>query len=359
MKIGHIYIYGYIGGDAVNPVKIQEAVNALLDEGVKDFIVYINSEGGDVFSGIAIYNILKPLKPIVEINGLAASMGSVIAMCGAKIRMAENAYMMIHNPITGAYGDRREMEKAQKKLEVVEKSISQAYIDKTGLSKDDITAIMDDESWYTAADALEKGLCDEVFKAGETENRIQDVIIDSLVLSEKHNNEGENKMDPKQLRTLLGLPEAATDEQVTASLTARNESAKSIRVTLKLPETATDQEVIDKLKPPETPPVVNSEDLKTQLATLQQKIEAIESGDVKAKATALVEAGITEMKVAPAMKEDMIAMAEKDFEHVQAVIKNMPVTVATQGQQVPPQPVREIEPVEALTAHYRSQEPGK
>ena len=187
MKIGHIYIYGYIGGDAVNPVKIQEAVNALLDEGIKDFIVYINSEGGDVFSGIAIYNILKPLKPTVEINGLAASMGSVIAMCGAKIRMAENSYMMIHNPITGAYGDRREMEKAQKKLEVVERSISQAYIDKTGLSKDDITAIMDDESWYTAADALEKGLCDEGFKAGETENRIQDVIIDSLVLSEKHN----------------------------------------------------------------------------------------------------------------------------------------------------------------------------
>lgn len=352
-KIGHIYIYGYIGGDAVNPVKIQESVNALLDEGVKDFVVYINSEGGDVFSGIAIYNILKPLKPIVEINGLAASMGSVIAMCGAKIRMAENAYMMIHNPITGAYGDRREMEKAQKKLEVVEKSISQAYMDKTGLSKDDVTAIMDDETWYTAEKALEKGFCDEVFKAGETENRIQDVIIDSLVLAEKH-NKGENEMDPKQLRTLLGLPESATDEQVTASLNERNESAKNIRLELKLAETATDAEVIAALKSPETPPAT-TDDMKTQLATLQKKIEAIESGDVKAKATALVESGITEMKIAPAMKEDMIAMAEKDFDHVKAIIDNMPVAVAAQGQPSVQQ-TREIEPVEALTAHYRAQE---
>ena len=215
---------------------------------------------------------------------------------------------------------------------------------------------MDDETWYTAETALEKGFCDEVFKAGEIENRVQSVIIDSLISSEKH-NEGGNEMDPKQLRALLGLPEAATDAQVTAKLTEVNVSSKSIRAELKLAETATDAEVIAALKTPEpTPtPAGTPEDLKAQMAALQAKMDTFVTGDMKTKAEALVKQGVKDLKVPPAIQDNMIKQAMVNFDAVKEQIDNMPVIIAATTP-TPAVPQRVIDNAESLTAYYRSQE---
>ena len=127
--------------------------------------VYINSAGGDVFDGVAIYNILKRnrAKVIVEIDALAASIASVIAMAGDEIRMADNALMMIHNPWGMAIGDVNEFLKIIDTLnKVKDSSIMPAYQKQTGLEEERIAELMDDETWMSAAEAKEYGFIDEV-----------------------------------------------------------------------------------------------------------------------------------------------------------------------------------------------------
>lgn len=130
----------------------------------KALSVSINSNGGDVFQGIAIYNMLKAHGGDVEVRvmGLAASIASVIAMAGKKIKMPENAYMMIHNPWSFAMGDSEEMRKSADVLDKISESLVTTYVARTGKSADDIKAIMAEETWLSAADAVEMGFADEM-----------------------------------------------------------------------------------------------------------------------------------------------------------------------------------------------------
>ena len=126
--------------------------------------IWVNSPGGDCIAASQIYAMLMDYKGAVtvKIDGLAASAASVIAMAGTKILMAPTAMMMIHNPITMAFGDHGDMEKAIEMLAEVKEAIINAYEIKTGLSRAKLSHLMDEETWMNANKAIEFGFADDI-----------------------------------------------------------------------------------------------------------------------------------------------------------------------------------------------------
>ena len=152
-------------GDEVTPQLFKDELYA--DSG--DITVWINSPGGDVFAAAQIYNMLRDYKGhvTVKVDGLAASAASVIAVAGDTVLVSPVAMMMIHNPATLAMGNTKDMEAAIAMLNEVKESILNAYVDKTGLSRNKLSKMMDDETWFNAKKAVELGFADKVLFAAE------------------------------------------------------------------------------------------------------------------------------------------------------------------------------------------------
>ena len=140
--------------------------------GEGDITVWINSPGGDCIAAAQIYNMLMEYKGnvTVKIDGIAASAASVIAMAGTKVLMSPVSMMMIHNPMTIAFGDHEEMAKAIDMLASVKDSIINAYEIKTGLSRAKLSHLMDSETWMDAGKAEELGFSDGTLKRAGTED---------------------------------------------------------------------------------------------------------------------------------------------------------------------------------------------
>jgi ATP-dependent Clp protease protease subunit len=162
-----LLLYGPISesswwGDEITPKQFNDDLLALGD--VKEIKVRINSPGGDVFAAAAIYNSLKqhPAQVHTYVDGLAASAASVIAMAGDRVTMPAASMMMIHNPITIAMGDAREMRATADVLDKVRDTIIEAYQSKTSMPRADIIGLMNSETWMTGQDAVSKGFADEV-----------------------------------------------------------------------------------------------------------------------------------------------------------------------------------------------------
>lgn len=144
--------------DEVSPRQFEKELKA----GTGPVTVWINSYGGDVFAAARIYNMLREYKGkvTVKIDGIAASAASVIAMAGDEVLMSPVSTMMIHNPWTYAAGDARDFERVQRELESVKETIINAYEIKTGLSREEISELMDDETYFDVNYAIEKGFAD-------------------------------------------------------------------------------------------------------------------------------------------------------------------------------------------------------
>lgn len=157
-----IYVYDEIGFWGITAKDFARDLKQLDPKG--EINLRINSPGGSVTDGIAIYNLLKNHKAKVNtfIDGLAASMASVIAMAGDKITMPENALMMIHNPWGGAMGDADELRKTADVLDKMKTALVSAYVNKTGLADTEIADLMTAETWMTGAEALEKGFATQI-----------------------------------------------------------------------------------------------------------------------------------------------------------------------------------------------------
>ena len=128
--------------------------------------VWLNSPGGDCVAASQIYSMLMDYKGdvTIKIDGIAASAASVIAMAGTKVLMAPTALMMIHNPITMAYGNHDDMQKAIEMLDEVKESIINAYEIKTNLSRVKLSHLMDTETWMNANKAIELGFADDILE---------------------------------------------------------------------------------------------------------------------------------------------------------------------------------------------------
>lgn len=157
-----IYIYDEIGYWGVTAKQFVANLKALGD--VTHIKLHINSPGGDVFDGIAIFNALKfhGAAITVYIDGLAASMASVIAMVGNPVIMPENTMMMIHKPWGFAGGDADDMRDYADLLDKVESVLIPAYAQKTGKSPEEIAAMLEDETWMNGNECVELGFADQV-----------------------------------------------------------------------------------------------------------------------------------------------------------------------------------------------------
>ena len=165
-----IYIYDQIGdywGNSYSPKDLLEDIKA---ESFNNINLYINSPGGDVFDGVAIYNILqrvksdKNIKIDVHVDGMAASIASIIAMVGDNIYMPANSMLMIHNPWTYAAGNAIELRKTAEELDKICDSMKTIYLKRFNQTDEKLTELLDSETWLSADEALEYGLCDEVLE---------------------------------------------------------------------------------------------------------------------------------------------------------------------------------------------------
>lgn len=146
-----------------------------LSAGSGPVTIWLNSPGGDVVAAARIYNMLLdyPGKVTVNIDGIAASAASVIAMAASTVAMSPVSMLMIHNPATLAMGDKTELSRALDMLESVKDSIINAYQLKTGLSRAKLSKLMDMETWMDATAAIDLGFANEILtsKQGSTPDK--------------------------------------------------------------------------------------------------------------------------------------------------------------------------------------------
>lgn len=163
----HIYIFDVIvdyawDDDEVTAKGFIDDLEALGD--VAEIVVHINSPGGSVYAGNVIYNVLKrhAAKITVMIDGLAASIASVVAMAGDEVIMPANAMLMIHDPWSYAGGNAADLRKAADMLDTAKESILTSYRAKTELNDEKLTTMMSDETWMTAQEAVDLGFADTI-----------------------------------------------------------------------------------------------------------------------------------------------------------------------------------------------------
>lgn len=157
--------------DDITPTLFASELNA----GSGPVTIWLNSPGGDVVAAARIYNMLLdyPGKVTVNIDGIAASAASVIAMAASTVAMSPVSMLMIHNPATLAMGDKTELSRALDMLESVKDSIINAYQLKTGLSRAKLSKLMDMETWMDATAAIDLGFANEILtsKQGSTPDK--------------------------------------------------------------------------------------------------------------------------------------------------------------------------------------------
>lgn len=160
-----ITIYDEIGAWGVTSKDFIEVLKALGEPAVID--VRLNSGGGDVFDGLAIYHALKrhPARIDVWVDGLAASIASIIAMAGDAISMPENSYLMIHDPSAFVVGRAEDMSKMAETLRSIKQSLVNIYARRTGIEPDEIASLMADETWFDGPTAVARGFATALIDA--------------------------------------------------------------------------------------------------------------------------------------------------------------------------------------------------
>ncbi|WP_080473428.1 ClpP-like prohead protease/major capsid protein fusion protein [Serratia marcescens] len=196
-----ISIYDEIGFWGITARQFAEDLAALGP--VSHINLHIHSPGGDVFDGIAIYNLLKnhSASKTVYIDGLAASMASVIAMVGNPIIMPENAMMMVHRPWGIAGGDADDMRNYAELLEKMETVLIPAYAEKTGKSPEEITALLADETWMSGSECVAQGFADKVLSPVKAMAQIQSKRIEEF------------EHMPNSIKNMIVQPQASTTQQ--------------------------------------------------------------------------------------------------------------------------------------------------
>jgi len=156
-----ILIYDVVGWPFIEASTFVRDLSAIK---AKTITLRINSPGGDVFDGTAIFNALRahPARIVTRIEGLAASIASVLALAGDEVQAYSNTIFMIHNSWTFAVGDQNVLREVADILEQLDGNILDAYYGKTQSGKRELKQMMNDETWFTAKEAKERGFVDTV-----------------------------------------------------------------------------------------------------------------------------------------------------------------------------------------------------
>lgn len=216
-KAPELRIYGDIGDWMdVDSKRFAADLAALGD--VPELAVRINSDGGSVFTAQAIYSMLRrhAAAVTVYIDGIAASAATIIAMAGDRIVMPANAMMMIHNPLTGLWGNANDMREMADLLDKIRETLLAVYREKTGLSDEKLVELLDAETYLTAAEAVELGFATEVeesLRIAASLSRTQ-MVVNGLTLDhERHGKMPETWLNQAPTNTQTAGPAGQPEEK--------------------------------------------------------------------------------------------------------------------------------------------------
>lgn len=301
-----ILLYGYISDwedDASAKAFVTELSNA--ESRYQKINVHINSGGGSVYEGLAIFNTLRGSSAdiTIYIDGVAASMGSVIALCGKPLYMNRYSRLMIHGVQGGAYGTPDEMETEAKEARSLETDLISIISERTGLSIDNVKAKWFDgkDHWFTAQEALDANLINGIFDG----------------------------VKPKSIPT--GKPKAATLFHVYNALlnqiTDMNKLFKKLGFTGQADE---DQliEKVDAIEAQAQSEKAKAERLEQENTILKAKLQEKEDAEKAAQAaqvTAVLDEAVKSHKIQESQKAHFEAVLKNDFNNGKAIIDSLPV----------------------------------
>ncbi len=180
------------GYDGVTTIQVSQKLNEAKGE---DIIVFINSRGGDFFSGVSIYNQLKTYSGnvITVIDGLSASAGSIISMAGDKRYAMKGATYLCHMPSTIAWGDSKVMLKAQQELEILNNSLMEIYEDSFTGTREELKELLFEDKFIAIQEAIDKGFLDGII----TPDEVKELFI------KDDKNKVQNSIDNETLNKYL------------------------------------------------------------------------------------------------------------------------------------------------------------
>ena len=217
-----VYIYSEIGSFDVNAKSFIDELKTIKD---KNIDVHINSLGGSVFDGLAIYNALKnhSKKVTTKVEGIAASISSVIAMAGDTIEMAENSLFMIHNPFAMSGGDANELRKTANILDKIRNEIASIYASKSKHDSEHYINLMDVETWFNSDETMELGLINGITQPLKIENNY-DISKFQNITSEKINqiiNKSKTNIMAKEMQNeVVETKQVSNDESLIGKIKA-------------------------------------------------------------------------------------------------------------------------------------------
>jgi len=291
-KSTDIFIYDEIG---VHGITAKSFLQDLKDLGGKDITLHINSTGGDVFEGQAIYTSLKNYtgKVTAKIEGLAASMATVIALAADTIEMTSNSLFMIHSPMSNVFGNKSQMRKQINALEKVEATMLKVYSKRTGLDEDKISYMLDSETWLSADEAKEMGFVDSISGKVEIvakyditgfENKTAEEILTTFgnehIKTEKQMDEATMKNWFTEIKNLIvGKAEAeAQQEQVQTEAKEEQPQVNASELEAKINALTEERDSLSqKLSAEKEKANESKEDFKTQFETMAQRISKLEA----------------------------------------------------------------------------------
>lgn len=299
-KTACLLLYGEIsdeGGDG--KIASRDIVNELmyLDAGYENLNIRINSIGGDVYPGIAIFNAIRQCHSNVTIyiDGIAASIAGVIALCGRRVEMSRYARMMLHNVSGGCYGNKKDLADMIATIESLEDTIGEIIGNRCGKSKEEVKSAYFDgtDHWLKADEALSLGLIDAIYdvEAVPEESTTDDIyrIFTNRLELEQRQPQNSDKMNLDEVRKIPRLANCADEAAVMAMLG----------------ETAQKADKADALE-------TENEELKKQLE--EQAAERIE--------TAVTDA-VTDGRIGADQKDTYKNLLKADFKNGMAVLKGL------------------------------------
>ena len=326
-----VSIYDEIGWAGTSAKDFAAELRAL---DADDITLRLNSPGGDAWDGIAIYNALRDHKASVHVvvDGLAASAASFIAQAGDRITMNRGAQMMIHDAAGLAIGNAQDMREMAEVLDRVSDSIAGIYAARSGRPVSEFRDAMSRDSWYTAAEAVDAGLADELatdpgapattnsvappVSAAEAARRIHAAATKTPTASAAGpKKEGAGRMDPAKIREALGLAPDVSDDQVFAALAAARPVAP--------------QDETPPAPAPQAPAVQVSGTMVIDASawTAQQdRIKALEAADNRrrvAERDQVIAQAVADGKFAPARTEHWVRLWDADPEGTRTVIDGL------------------------------------
>lgn len=297
-----ILLYGEIGG--FDGISDKDIVAELYEYAsmYKSIDIRVNSPGGSVYAGMSIFNALRSSEADITIyvDGIAASMASVIALCGKPVYMSQYARLMLHAPYGGCYGNKEELRSVSDELASLEDTLADMYASRLGKTREEIKDTYFDgkDHWITAKEAKEMGLVDGIYDIKEKVDAQspQDIyaVFQARLNSQSFNTH--NNMY-EELRKRPSFAACATDEDVVRMLASLENKAGQYDAVVK-----------------------ERNELKTSLDGYVQKEKEARELEIKN----LLESAMQKGRIAPASRDAYKAILEKDFENGKKIIESLP-----------------------------------